>query len=204
MISYILLIPVFFLALTIHEFSHGWVAYKLGDTTAKYSGRLTLNPLAHIDPIGTVLFPIVLLILSGGRFTFGWAKPIPINFWNLNNPKKDIIWVGLAGPAANIVLAWVLSLMLKIFPSGPLFELIRFGVIINLFFAVFNLIPVPPLDGSRVVMGLLPTDLANQYASLERYGFVILILLLMLGIIHTLVIPVVAFLAAQMGVPLGF
>ncbi len=201
--SFILTLIIFFFALTIHEYAHGWVAYKKGDNTALYSGRLTLNPLAHIDPIGTVLFPIFLLIMSGGRFTFGWAKPVPINYNALRDPKKDIIWVGLAGPLANIIFAFILSIIVKIFPLNSFFyQILINGIFINLLFAVFNLIPIPPLDGSRVVMGLLPPDLAYEYSKIERFGFIILIVLLMFNIIHKIVIPIVIGLARLMGINL--
>jgi len=201
--EFLLVMVIFFFALTIHEYAHGWIAYKKGDPTAFYSGRLTLNPLAHIDPVGTVIFPIVLLIMTQGKFTFGWAKPVPINYQALNNPKKDILWVGLAGPLANIAFALVLSLLVRMLGYGTfLHQIITTGIFINLLFAVFNLIPIPPLDGSRVVMGLLPPDLAYEYSKLEQFGFIILILLLVLGLIHKIVLPIVIGIARLMGVGL--
>lgn len=181
---------LFFLAVVIHEFSHGWVAYKLGDPTAKYSGRLTLNPLAHIDPVGTIILPI-LLIISNSPVLFGWAKPVPVNFFGLRNPKKDMIWVGLAGPVANILLAIIISLIIKIrFLPLPL-EILQQFMILNLVLATFNLIPIPPLDGSRVAMGLLPSRLAYQYIKLEPFGFIIIIMLLYLGLFNLIIWPIV-------------
>lgn len=174
-----------------HEFAHGWIAYKFGDPTAKYSGRLTLNPLAHIDPIGTIVLPIFLLI-TGSPILFGWAKPVPVNFLGLHNPKKDMIWVGLAGPCANILLAIAISMIIKIkLPPLPLQILHQF-MLLNLVLAIFNLMPIPPLDGSRVVMGLLPPKLAYKYMKLEQFGFVLVVILLYLGIFDLIVWPIVA------------
>ncbi len=152
------------------------MALWLGDHTAKYEGRLTLNPLKHIDPIGTILLPIIL-IKTGAPIIFGWAKPVPINYWGLRNPKKDIILVGLAGPLANIILAALLVIIMKSFITtyNLAYLILENAIMTNLFLAVFNLMPIPPLDGSRVLFGCLPKKLANQYASLEKYGFLILI-----------------------------
>ena len=185
------------IAVVIHEYAHGWVAYKLGDPTAKYAGRLTLNPLAHIDPVGTIIFPL-LLILMRSPFLFAWAKPVPVNFYRLRNPKRDMIWVGLAGPASNLSLALLLSILLRLNFPFPL--LLLGGIFINLILGVFNLIPVPPLDGSRILMGLLPHNLANSFARLEPYGFIILFAFLWLGIFHKFILPIVFMLAALLGV----
>ncbi|MCM8757870.1 MAG: site-2 protease family protein, partial [Candidatus Omnitrophica bacterium] len=145
------------LAMSVHEFSHAWVSYKFGDPTPKLAGRLSLNPLAHIDIMGTLILPLFLFIATGGRFVFGAAKPVPINYLLLKNPKRDIIWIGLAGPASNLILAFGLSLIIKILPHGSLLSVILNNFsIINIVLGAFNLIPIPPLDGSRVVMGLLP------------------------------------------------
>lgn len=195
-------LPVFLISIVIHEYAHGWVAYKLGDPTAKYAGRLTLNPIAHIDPVGTVVLPLFLLMMRS-PVVFGWAKPVPITYSNLRNPKKDILWVGLAGPASNLGLAFISSLLLKagIFASVPLVKLFLFyAILINLILAVFNAIPVPPLDGSRILLGLLPPEFAASYARLEPYGILILFGLMWLGLIHKVIWPAVLYLAALLGI----
>ncbi|MDD5355042.1 MAG: site-2 protease family protein, partial [Candidatus Omnitrophica bacterium] len=165
-------ILLFFLAVVMHEFAHGWIAYKLGDPTAKYSGRLTLNPLAHIDPIGTIILPL-FLIITNSPILFGWAKPVPVNFFRLNHPKKDMIWVGLAGPAANILVAIIISIIIKLRIAFMPVPILQYFMSLNIVLAVFNLIPIPPLDGSRVKMGLLPPQLAYRYMQLEQFGFII-------------------------------
>ncbi|MBA3052927.1 MAG: site-2 protease family protein [Candidatus Omnitrophica bacterium] len=193
---------LFFLAVIIHEYSHGWVAWKLGDSTAKMAGRLTLNPIAHIDPIGTVLLPLILLV-TNSPVLFGWAKPVPVDFNNLYNPKKDMIWVGLAGPGANILFAIILSFMLKILgtmASPLLMAVMSSAIIINLVLAVFNILPIPPLDGSRVLMGLLPREISMQYAKIEPYGLIILFGLLYLGLIGSFIWPLVMLMARFLGV----
>lgn len=198
----ILTIILFFLALTVHEFSHGWVAWKLGDSTAKNAGRLTLNPLAHIDPIGTIFLPLMLL-MSHSRFLFGWAKPVPVDFRSLNNPKKDMVWVGIAGPAANIALAVLLSFFLKLFTlagESAFSAILSYAIIINLILAAFNALPIPPLDGSRVLMGLLPRNMAIRYARLEPYGFIIIIGFVWLGLTGSVIWPVVMRMARLLGV----
>ncbi len=186
--------------MSVHEFSHGWVAYKLGDTTAKSAGRLTLNPLAHIDPIGTVLLPIFLFIATRGQFVFGAAKPVPINYMALRNPKKDIIWIGLAGPSANFLFAVLLSLIIKvIYPLSLLSLILKQLAFINIILGVFNLIPIPPLDGSRIVMGLLPNNLARSYSSLEPFGFMIILLLIAFGFFNLAVWPIVRLIMIFLG-----
>ena len=198
----ILTLSIFFFAVIIHEYAHGWIAWKLGDWTARNAGRLTLNPLAHIDPIGTILLPL-LLLATRSPVVFGWAKPVPVNFHSLGNPKKDMIWVGLAGPAANILFAILLSFILKFFVlTGNLLlkEVITTAIIINLVLAIFNILPIPPLDGSRVVMGMLPRELAIRYAKLEPYGFIIIFGLLYLGLIGSVIWPLVTYFATLLGV----
>ena len=156
------------------------------------SGRLTLNPLAHIDPFWTLILPLVLFLSTGGRFVFGAAKPVPINYWSLKNPKRDIIWIGLAGPLANFLLAFIISLAFKFVPQEGVAGYLLVNLLtINVVLAVFNLIPLPPLDGSKVLMGLLPQALAEKYGQLERYGFVILFIFIWLGMFEKLVWPLV-------------
>lgn len=184
----IISLPVLFFAIVIHEFAHGWMAERSGDLTARQMGRLTLNPLAHIDPMGTILLPAFLIMIKS-PVLFGWAKPVPINPLNFHNPKKDIIWVGLAGPLANLMVVVICSLLLRLSSLGLaqfpyIMVILEMGVFINLIFAVFNLIPVPPLDGSRILVGLLPYQLAYKFSRLDPYGFIILIALLYLGVIN--------------------
>ncbi len=200
-ISAIVLILLF--AIILHEYAHGWTAYQLGDSTAKQAGRLTLNPLKHIDPFGTVLLPAILIslrFLGYDVFVFGWAKPVPVNFMRLRNPKKDMMWVGVAGPITNIGLAIAFSVLAKMFPSSAYAELFGFGVFINLLLAIFNMIPIPPLDGSRLVMGLLPNQLSIPYSRLERYGILIVIALLYFGLFERIIIPAIVFFGQLLGV----
>ena len=186
--DFALSLAVFFLAVVIHEYAHGLVSFLLGDKTAKYAGRLTLNPLAHIDPIGTIFLPIILLITKS-PIVFGWAKPVPINYWGLRNPKRDILWVGLAGPLANIIIAFIMSLFLRsgFNPDSLLVFIFKKAIEVNLVLAAFNLIPIPPLDGSRVVVSLLPKRAANQFAKLEKYGIFIIFILLYFKILDPII-----------------
>ena len=203
MIDIVAVVIILFSAIILHEYAHGWTAYQLGDPTAKNAGRLTLNPLKHVDPFGTVLLPTILLtlrFLGYNTFVFGWAKPVPVNFSRLRNPKRDMMWVGLAGPAMNISLAVIFSLILKMQPSPEYYEFFGFAVFINLLLAVFNMIPIPPLDGSRLVMGLLPDRYFLLYSRLERHGILIVILLLYLGLFERVIIPVITFLSQLLGV----
>ncbi len=169
------------IAVTFHEAAHGWIANLLGDDTAKRFGRVTFNPFKHIDLFGTIFLPALLLLGSGGRLMFGFAKPVPVNYGNLRNPKQDMIWVALAGPASNLLLAFVSVLVLHLFSStayviGDWFMLNLFNSIkINILLFVFNLLPIPPLDGGRILAGLLPLSCQDYFIKLEKMGFLIII-----------------------------
>ena len=190
----IYIIPLLF-AITLHEAAHGWVASKLGDHTARMMGRVTLNPIKHVDPVGTILVPLALLLMPGVGFIFGWAKPVPINFRALRSQKSGMIWVALAGPGANFLMAigWlivaIISLKLELF---ILYSMARVGIFLNILLAVFNLLPIPPLDGSRVISALLPGPLAYKYGQFEQYGFLILLGLMLIGGFQLFVLPIVA------------
>lgn len=190
-------IPVIF-AITVHEAAHGLVASYFGDQTARLSGRLTLNPIKHIDPVGTVALPLVLLALGG--IIFGWAKPVPVDWRNLRKPKQDMAWVAAAGPAANgiMMLLWAglakLTLAYSDLFQGfavPMLYMARAGVTINIVLMVLNLVPIPPLDGSRVVSSLLPPRMAIAYNRIEPYGFIILLVLLVTGVLGKVLWPVI-------------
>ncbi|RJO64327.1 MAG: site-2 protease family protein [Candidatus Omnitrophota bacterium] len=199
---FIVLFGLLMIAMSVHEFAHGWTAYRLGDTTAKYLGRLTLNPLAHIDPVGTVLLPLMLLIATNGQFVFGAAKPVPINYLALRNPKRDMVLIGLSGPLANLLFAVASSILLRFLPSHSGLSLVLYNLIfINVVLGIFNLVPIPPLDGSRIVAGILPRDLSERYASLEPYGFFIIIILLWLGVFDVFVWPVIRLIASLLANP---
>lgn len=202
LIQWIVALSVFITALVCHEVSHGWVAYRLGDPTAKALGRLSLNPLRHIDLVGTLAVPW-LLAVTHSPVVFGWAKPVPIDYQQLQHPKRDLIWVGLAGPAANVVLALLAAAVLRVahVPDATFWGVIGATVIlVNLSLACFNLIPIPPLDGSRVLMGLLPWPAARWLARVERFGFLILLALMYIGVINRLVWPMVGYAARALGV----
>lgn len=172
LLFFIIVIP----SAIIHEYFHGWTADQLGDPTAKHLGRLTLNPLAHIDMWGTVLMPVLLLLLSGGSFVFAYAKPVPYNPYNLRNQKWGPALVALAGPFANLLVAVVFGLLVRFYPLSSFSLVLSIIVYINILLAIFNLIPIPPLDGSKVLYAVLPNHLAMKLADLERYGLIIVLI----------------------------
>ncbi len=198
LISYIALaaIPLLF-AITLHEAAHGYVARHFGDMTAERAGRISMNPVHHIDPVGTILVPILLFLISQGAFAFGWAKPVPVNFAALRHPKKDMLWVALAGPAANLAmaLAWglVASITLALGDNylAGLHDMAIVGIQVNVVFLVLNLVPIPPLDGGRIAVSLLPYPLAIKFARLEPWGMFILIILIASQVLGLILWPVV-------------
>ena len=190
------------LAITVHEASHGYAAKYFGDLTAERMGRISLNPFKHIDPVGTVLLPALTLFFGG--VLFGWAKPVPVNFGNLRNPKKDMFWVAAAGPASNLVMAILWSTLLGAIkymlsqgvysPAFPfLLQMSYVGVTINVVLMVLNLLPMPPLDGGRIAVSLLPNHLAFKLAQVEKYGFAILIALMFTGVLNKIIGPFIDF-----------
>lgn len=198
-IELIILAPPLLLALTCHEFAHGFVAFRLGDPTARDAGRLTLNPLKHLDPLGTIAFFFI---------KFGWAKPVPVNPRYFRDPKKDMLWVALAGPVTNLALAmgsailtkgiWLLASILPYSSAAeailvPLNSMLIASVWINLVLCIFNFLPIPPLDGSRILMGLLPNNLALSYMRIERFGFIIIIVLAFSGVLSKVIVPIISF-----------
>jgi Zn-dependent protease len=191
------IIPVL-LAITVHEAAHGYAAKHFGDKTAYFLGRITLNPIKHIDPVGTVVIPGMLLLLSA-PFLFGWAKPVPVNFSNLNNPKKDMMWVALAGPASNLAMAIIWAIVLGLFKSSGasyalfIIGMAQVGIMINLVLMLLNLLPIPPLDGGRMAVSLLPSPWSYKLASLERYGMFILIFLIVSGLLSAILLPLLRF-----------
>ena len=183
-------IPVL-LAITLHEAAHGYTARQLGDDTAWQMGRVTLNPFPHIDLVGTIIMPLMLFFATSGQFLFGYAKPVPVDFSRLRHPKRDMVWVALAGPAINLLqaFAWaVLIYLLSGMGSEERFflEMAQAGVLVNLVMFAFNLFPLPPLDGGRIVVGLLPMRLAIGFSHIERYGFFIVMGLVLMGVINSL------------------
>ncbi len=190
----IAIIPILF-AIVLHEVAHGWAAFKLGDRTAMMLGRLSLNPIKHIDPVGTLLVPALLYFTAG--FIFGWAKPVPIDWRNLNNPRRDTALVAIAGPAANLAMALFWGIVIFVataFPSGlsmPLINMAGVGIFINILLMVFNLIPVPPTDGGRIAVSLLPAKPASLLSSIEPYGLIVIVLLIVSGFFTSVIVPIV-------------
>ena len=181
-------LPVLF-AITLHEAAHGYVARHFGDMTAHAQGRISLNPVRHVDVIGTLVVPLVILVLSGGRFLFGWAKPVPVNYSALRSPRRDMLWVAAAGPASNLAMAigWAVLLKLAVLlPTNSFTEPMRLmgeaGIVVNLVFMFLNLLPILPLDGGRILASLLPHRVAWQYSKLEPWGIPLLLLLIVLPI----------------------
>jgi Zn-dependent protease len=192
-------IPVIF-AITVHEAAHGYVAKYFGDPTAYMLGRVTLNPIKHIDPMGTILLPILLLFVSAGSFLFGYAKPVPVNFNQLRKPKQHMLWVAAAGPGANLIMLLIWALLFKLAIgnaagelSEPLALIAKAGIIINASLMVLNLLPILPLDGGRITASLLPMNLARPYAQLENYGMFIVIGLLVTGVLTKIMTPLMDF-----------
>lgn len=198
-LNFILLAPPILLALTCHEFAHGYVAYRFGDPTAKAAGRLTLNPISHLDPIGTIAFFLI---------NIGWAKPVPVNGSFFSNPRKDMLWVALAGPITNLILAILSAAVAKTIYSlaphlsssmiagavlYPLFEMAKASIWINLVLCIFNFLPIPPLDGSRILVGLLPPSLAQHVINFEKYGFIVILILAFSGVLPKIIGPIIHF-----------
>ncbi|MGQ9811869.1 MAG: site-2 protease family protein [Dissulfurimicrobium sp.] len=193
-----ILVPPILLAITVHEMAHGWVAYRLGDPTARMQGRLTFNPIRHLDPVGTLVFFLTQ--------TIGWARPVPVDPRYFKSPRRDMIWVSFAGPAANMLLAALSALFLRetagflqgiwslMYFARPLVYMAYVSVQINIGLAIFNLIPIPPLDGSKILIGLLPIRLAIWYEQFERYGFILILILVFTGVTGRIIIPLIVYL----------
>ena len=182
-------LPVVF-AITLHEAAHGYVAHRLGDNTAWMMGRVTLNPLPHIDPMGTLVMPVLLFLATGGHFLFGYARPVPVRFGNLHHPKRDMIWVALAGPVSNLVQALLWGVVLYILAGADIqerffLEVAKAGIKVNAVMFAFNLFPLPPLDGGRILVGLLPWKQALWLSKVEPWGFYIVMALVVMGFINT-------------------
>ncbi len=187
-------LPMIF-AITVHEAAHGYVARYFGDMTAAGAGRISLNPIRHIDPVGTLLVPAITMLAGG--FFFGWAKPVPVDFSRLRNPKSDMLWVAAAGPGANLVMALLWALLIKLTPALPAYAAMPValmgaaGILSNVVLMVLNLLPLPPLDGGRIAVSLLPNPLAARYARIEPYGFLILIVLIFTQVLGAIMWPLI-------------
>lgn len=194
---FVFVIPVIF-AVTVHEVAHGWVASQFGDQTAKSMGRLTLNPVKHIDPVGTIVVPVIMYFTSG--FIFGWAKPVPVNWRNLGHPRRDMAIVAIAGPAANLLMLLFWAMMAKVIMllgddsnhlTQLLFIMCSIGITINIVLMILNLFPVLPLDGGRILTAMLPRNLAISFSRMEPYGLIILVVLLLSGILWKILLPLI-------------
>lgn len=201
-------LPVIF-AITLHEAAHGYAALRFGDKTALMMGRISLNPLRHIDPIGTILVPVLTMLFAG--ILFGWAKPVPVNFAQLRRPKKDMLWVAAAGPAANLAMAVFWGIMIKLatlmpgsYFSFPLYEMGKAGIMINTVLMALNLFPLPPLDGGRIAVSLLPNSTAYKFARIEPYGMIILVILLATNILGVILWPIINITLKLLSVIIGF
>ena len=190
-------LPVLF-AITLHEAAHGYVARHFGDMTAHAQGRISLNPLRHIDPIGTLVVPLAILFVSGGKFLFGWAKPVPVNYSALKKPRQHMAWVAAAGPGANLLMALVWAMLLKVAvllpasqPAGFLELMSQAGILVNLIFMFLNLLPIPPLDGGRILTSLLPSRAAWRFAKIEPWGLPILLVLLFTNVLNGVLGPLI-------------
>jgi len=190
--SIVISLIILLFSVVIHELSHGVVAEKLGDSTARLAGRLTLNPIPHLDLFGSILLPLFLWIATAGQFVLGAAKPVPVNFLNLRNPKRDMALVSLAGPASNFILAIAFAIPLRfelISPQLLGYQILLQGVVINLILGIFNLIPIPPLDGSKVLASFASDEIMYKILSWEKFGFLLIILFLYLGLVQKILIP---------------
>ena len=198
--KYIIIVVVLLFSVIVHEVAHGFVAYKRGDSTAKLLGRLTLNPIYHIDIFGSIVLPVILMLM--GAPVFGWAKPVPVNMYNLKNPKTDMVFVSLAGITANFLLAACAGILMFIIRTFfvdadvmvSMYVILQYVIVVNIVLFIFNLIPIPPLDGSRVLLFLLPRELAQKYAQIEKYGFWIILILLMTNVLWKIIGPIANFL----------
>jgi len=186
-------------AITLHEAAHGYAARHFGDLTADQAGRITLNPIRHIDLMGTIVIPVLILIASQGKYAFGWAKPVPVNFSRLRNPKRDMLWVAAAGPGANLLMAILWAFVIKAMQGVPLnyftepvLLMARGGIIVNAVLMVLNLLPLPPLDGGRIAVSLLPHGLAYRFAKVEPFGMIIVLVLMLMGVLGAVMWPFIA------------